>query len=282
MKPVAYILLALLLSSCSSTFYYSTLSTANEYVDKVENGDFLLETDTLWIAYCFKGADAPMQITVFNKSDKPLYVDWKQSAMIIDSMAFSYAGESVPFTGNARTRGISYNSDGTISHTYGGGIFDGTIQVMSDRTTFIPPNSMISEIPLSLEPNFRHLDNSIYKKAKMADKNNMLRKAKRADFTLSDTPLKFKSYLTIYSSPERPMVFEQDFYLSTLLKTGLNPGNMPQDMIERGDFFFVEQPANNNAIYTTLGIVGLGSLVVLGIVYGDDVHSDDYIYDYDY
>ncbi len=109
MKHIIYILTAVLLSSCSSTFYYSSLNTANEYVEKVDNGDFLIETDSLWIAYCFKGPGAPMQITVFNKLDEPLYVDWERSALIIDDKAFSYAEAAGSFTWN------NYNPpDGTV------------------------------------------------------------------------------------------------------------------------------------------------------------------------
>ncbi|MDU1889887.1 MAG: hypothetical protein E6767_04290 [Dysgonomonas sp.] len=72
---VCIILSVLFLSSCGSTYFYSTLNTSNEYVEKVDNGDFLLETDSLWIAYCYNGESAPVRITVFNKLDRPLYVD---------------------------------------------------------------------------------------------------------------------------------------------------------------------------------------------------------------
>lgn len=274
MKYLPYILSLFLLSSCSSTFYYSTLNTTNEYVEKVDNGDFLLETDSLWIAYCFKGAGAPMQITIFNKLDEPLYVDWGRSAMIMDSMAFSYAGESVPFYGNSRTSGYNLHSDGTSSYSTSLGEFSGNIQIKSDHTTFIPPQTMISEVPLYLDPNFKNLDKKIYRDANMADRYDEAKKVSRADFSTSDSPLRFKSYLTLYASPDKPMVFEQDFYMSTLVKTGISPNNLAGDIKERGDFFYIEQPANNNALYTTLGIVLAGGFITLGVLYGDWDEND--------
>jgi len=281
MKYAYFALLALLLSSCSSTFYYSTLNTTTEYVEKVDNGDFLLETDSLWIAYCFKGANAPMQITIFNKMDEPLYIDWGRSAMVMDGMAFSYAGESTTFLDDIQA--TSYSSDSISAVPVSKDVFDGGVQFMSDRTSYIPPNSMISEIPLSLDPNFKDLDKKLYRSINMADKYNGLEKANRADFTVADSPLQFKSYLTLYSTPDKPMIFEQDFYMSSLIKTGLRPSNLPGDMMDKGDLFYIEQVANKTPLYTTLGIIGLGGLIAVGIIYGDeDYFTSDDDYDDDY
>jgi hypothetical protein len=279
MKQIVLVLVTLLLTSCSSTFYYSTLNTKNEYVEKVENGDFLIETDSLWIAHCFKGANAPVQITIFNKLNEPLYVDWQQSALIIDGSAYSYAGNSVTFQG--RNSSDNYNTgDGTYTYSFGN--FDGEVK-MPTHTSFIPPQTMISEIPLHLDPNFKQLDKNIYRSSNIGDKDNQASSAKRADFDEENSPLRFTSYLTLYAKPEKPMVFSQDFYLSNLIKTGLKPNRLAGNMIDRGDFFYIEQQANNNALYTTLGIAALGGLLVVGILYGDEnVYSDNYDLDFDF
>ena len=269
MKQAIFILFAILLSSCSSTFYYSTLNTTTYYVDKVENGDFLLETDSLWIAYCFKGYDAPMQITVFNKTNQPLYVDWKRSAMIMHNLAYSYAGEAVPFMGNSRTRGYTYNPDGTYSYSESSGIFDGNILMMSDRTTFIPPNSMISESPLGLHPDFHSLSKDIYKDGTVTTWSKKTQKVQTADFTFSDTPMKFKSYLTIYAVPDKPMVFEQDSYVSSAMKTGLSPNKLGYRFTERGDLFYIERPPNNAVLYGVLVGASLAGVIIWGVVEHD-------------
>ena len=270
MKQIFYlILIALTLSSCSSTFYYTTLESTNKYVDKVENGDFLIETDSLWIAYCFKGENAPVQITVFNKSDKPIYVDWKRSAMIIDNVAYSYTGGTTPIKGN--TWNNSYGSDNQYS--FGG--FEGAIE-MSDKTAFIPPQTMISETPFIIDPDLRNLHKELYKNISMSSKSDRVFSAKRADFEESDSPLHFRSYLTIYTEPDKPMVFEQDFYISSIIKTSMKPQNIPGDLIERGDIFYLYQPANNTAFYTTLTVVGVGAIVVGAAAAGNDMPDVDY------
>ncbi|MFR0677584.1 hypothetical protein [Dysgonomonas mossii] len=260
----------LIFSSCSSTFFYSTLNTPNEYVEKVDNGDFLLETDSLWIAYCFKGQDGPVQITVFNKSDKPLYVDWGKSALIIDNVATTYSGEEINYSGD-------WNS--TInSNTSSWGSFSGAAS-LPKSVSFVPPQTMVSEIPLILSPKFDHINKKSYKNATMGGQGDVALKVRRRDFDQTDTPLAFKSYLTIYSQPDKPMVFEQDFYLSSLIRTEAKPSEMFNQLLDRGDLFYVEKPANNDALYTTLGIIGGAGLIVVGVMYGEPektTYYDDY------
>lgn len=254
-------ILALILSSCSSTFYYSTLNTTDDFVEKVDNGDFLLETDSLWIAYCFKGESAPIQITVFNKTDKALYIDWHKSALILNNTAYSYAGDKYTFSGD----GQIFNDAGTY--------FDGSMNV-PPQTTFIPPKTMVRHMPLKLEMNFENLNKKIFKDGYIGDKDNQAIKLKKTEFDITNTPLFFKSYLTIYQDLAKPMTFEQSFYISNLMKTGsLKPKNLPESIGERGDFFYVEKPANN-----TFWEVLLGTTIVVGVVALSTTVDTDYNY----
>jgi len=200
-------------------------------------------------------------------------VNWRKSALIVDNVAMTYAGEKIDFTGDW---------DGTtLNDSYSWGGFDGSVSLPKD-VSFVPPQSMISEIPLALNPTFDHIDKKSYRDSRIGDKKETAVMAERIDFEETNSPLAFKSYLTVYFQPERPMTFEQDFYLSTLIKTNrTNPSSLPSQMLERGDFFYVEKPANNTALYTTLGIVAGTGLIVLGIVYGDGENLD-YDYDDDY
>ena len=58
--------------------------------EKNERGDFVQENDTVRISYRFWGENAPVTITIYNKLDEPLYVDWGRSALIIDDVATTY------------------------------------------------------------------------------------------------------------------------------------------------------------------------------------------------
>lgn len=262
-KYVILTVLSFLLFSCRSTYYYSTLSTNDEYVENVENGDFLLDTDSLWIAHCFRGEGAPVQITIFNKSNKPLYVDWRKSALIIDDMAMTYSGEQLEYSDSTALF--------TDSEPYPYGSFS-SLTRLPDNVGFIPPQSMISDIPIGLNPNFDKISKKLYKQGIMADKDNNKNKISRIDFDAETSPLLFKSYLTLFHTPEYPMVFEQSFYMSNLIKThNISPDNLPAGMQERGDLFYIVKHPN-----TGFAEGLLSATVLVGIVALEVVTSSDY------
>ncbi|WP_165023147.1 hypothetical protein [Dysgonomonas sp. ZJ279] len=262
MKKYLYILFFPLLVSCSSTYFLSTLSSNSEDVEQVENGDFLIEKDSLWIAYCFNGESAPIQITVFNKSSQPLYVDWQKSALIVNDVAFTYGGEKLEMGGNVNGYFIDdmpmlYNSVGEFQ-----GDFRGNIN-LPKYVSFIPPNTMISHKPLRLTGvDLEVIPKKEYKNMLMTDKNDQTVKVKQVNFEEENTPLKFRSYLTVYAENNKPIVFEQSFYLKNIIKsTSLTPKSMSKELAERGDLFYIEKPAN-----TTFANIFLGTSLVVGAV----------------
>lgn len=260
MKNVVLLVVISLFTSCSSTYFYATLDTPNDYVEKVENGDFLLETDSLWVAYCFKGENAPIQITAFNKLDVPLYIDWNRSALIMDGMALTYAGDKF----NYSEEWSEWGRHVSVAN--------------SDNTTFIPPNTMVSEIPFYLSPNFEQISKKEYRKSYLGNKSSESVSVNRIDYNEENSPLRFQSYLTVYAQPEKPMIFLQNFYLRNIIKTsGVKPRDLGENLADRGDLFYVVKQANNTALYTTLGIIGAAGVIALGIAYGDEtVVYDDY------
>ncbi|MDR0824792.1 MAG: hypothetical protein LBN74_06825 [Prevotella sp.] len=256
-RPLFYLLtIVLLFPACSSTFYYSTLNTTNDYVEKVDNGDFLLETDSLWIAYCFKGAYAPVQITIFNKTNKPLCVDWRRSALIIGNTPINYAGEKMNFPGDWE----SYdNSDRTDSQ----GSSDGRT-ALPGGVSFVPPQTMISEIPLRLNPRFDNINKKEYRNSYLSNVRGKEIKTKRIEFDPANSPLTFKSYLTVYYQPDKPMTYEQDFYMDSLFKTSkIAPYSLSGQMADRGDFFYVEKLSKNYIFLSAVGSGVASGLVVL-------------------
>ncbi len=281
MKQTMYLIVAIIItatSSCSSTFYYSILDTKDQQTEKVENGDFLIETDSLWIAYCFKGESAPIQITVFNKTDKPLYVDWGKSALIVNDLAVSYAGRNVDFNIHREeiTSGSSYSS-GYRNHSssfYTVNKEDIGMNVkLPPEVGFIPPKTMISESTLNIQIGLDNLNKQDYKKQIMGDKNNNAHKIKRARFTEENTPLKFKSYLTVYSEPDKPMSFEQEFYISNIIRTNaIKPKNLTEELADRGDWFYIEKPANNSFVNILLGTTIVAGAVILDASLNNEDH----------
>jgi len=262
MKQALFILLTLILTSCGSTYYYSTLNTTSEYVKKVENGDFLLETDSLWIAHCFKGENAPMQITIFNKLDVPLLIDWGYSGIVINKEPYTYDAEYAFLYEDSIQ--ASVDDKNPFENKYDNH-FNLNDSKYSGQITILPPSTMVSNNTLHLNPNLKDVDKKLYKEASMGDKDHNVKRIQRAYFEEEDSPLKFTSHLTIYS-PDSLMTFKQDFYLSNTIKTkGITPKNIEKSLTDKGDLFYIKQPASTDAL-TMFGLAGLAGVIVIAVL----------------
>lgn len=104
MKRMLFVLsvVALLCMSSCSSYYYSVLESNDAVGEKNDDKDFVIENDSVCISYCFYGEDAPISITVYNKMDEPLFVDWQRSALILDDVATRLLPGECPDTGTNR------------------------------------------------------------------------------------------------------------------------------------------------------------------------------------
>lgn len=259
-------ILSIFLISCSSTYFYSKLKTETPEIFQVDNGDFVFENDSLWIAHSFNGEDAPILITVYNKMDKPLYVDWGKSALIVQDEATTYHKNVGQINSSANTTSYDY---GYVSDSYSD--IQGSISY-PDNISFIPPRTKVSKSSLRLNLDIRDME-EIYQTDSIKQKNRS-KSVKRVEFTPENSPLRFTSYLTVYTQPNSPMVFEQDFYMSVLTKAkGLSPKDLPKESMQRGDLFYVVKPADNTAVGVLLGIT-----IIAGATYLDVKTSNNNTY----
>lgn len=266
-------ILSILLTSCTSTYFYSTLQSTNHDVEKVNNGDFLFENDSLWIAHCFKGEDAPIQITIFNKLNVPLYVDWSRSALILNQVAYSYAGSETTLTTTSRSD--TYHSPywGT-STTY----TDSDINIrLPESVNVIPPQTMVSRSTLRLAAQFDEIDKNEYTKGKLALTDGTIGQMGRIKYEFDNTPLRFGSYVSVYTQPEKLQSYTTNFYVTHLIKTKASPKLLPSDMAERGDTFY-QQKRPNNTGWEIFGVAALtaGAVAIDVMVHKDDHHHHHY------
>jgi len=238
------------LSSCT-TYYYSTVDTNDRWVTKMDNGDFMQENDSVSITYCFYGENLPVEITIHNKLDQPVFLDWQQSALIVEEAAesdiYSYQDYLIP--------GVSYGqATGTFSAR-------GRVP---EYVAFIPPESMMNSTPVTLNNfEFERIPKEEYTKQPFVKADKKTTTLRTIDFTEDDTPLRFRSYLTLYTVNEdgsraKSKAFEQSFYISRLIKGGsLTPRNFYENNAQRGDFFYVRKE-NGSTIAVITGVVAIG------------------------
>lgn len=272
-------LLMLMLTGCSS-YYYSVLSSNDPSADRNGRREFVQENDTVRIAYSFNGEDAPVTIRVYNKLDEPLFVDWTRSALIIDDVATPYAeGETAVVEGessiSSSTATYPWGRRGSDSYTSGQGNFSGRISLPAG-VSFLPPKTKVEKTPLRLADfPFDKIPNDAYRKQSFPAVDGTPLTMRVKEFTEEDSPLYFRSYLTLYTEPaagggpSKPFTFERSFYVSKLFKTGdVPPTRFTADQQQAGDFFYVRKVKGANAGIIAgaiaVGVAGVAIEATLG------------------
>jgi hypothetical protein len=220
-----------LLSSC--TYQYFTVSS--EQLSKNDKNDFVVENDTLKLVYRFNGNHGPVQITIFNKTNEPLEVDWRKSALIMNENAVSY------YTPNMVLNG-TINQDSLkklyfLGSRYSNANIHADILV-NEPSQFIPPRSSISKIPLALPQKSLVLLSENLKKEKLKVSEYTDIKVVQQQYGSERSPVNFRSYLTFIYGTGKEFSVENNFYVSQIMQTVHGPGSIPQAM-QNGDVFYV-------------------------------------------
>ena len=239
-KLLLLVVIVFTMASCS-TYQYNTISSASVKKD-LSTGEFISENDSLKITYNFYGEGAPVNISVFNKLNSGIHIDWSRSALIVGDKAISYTGKNISISGNVAANTYRYNK--SINTVEGG--FKATAVVPEDRT-FIPPHSEIEKSVASVKQLFVTAPDSVFRVStllpleKTGDISNADIKIKLADFTKESSPLIFKSYLTfvLEKQPSTQLFTSVDeFYVSNIVKTSVKPKFYNNYIRESGNIFY--------------------------------------------
>jgi len=263
----AVVLFSVMLASCSR-YQINMLSSTNAVKDE-QTGVFNVENDSVKISYSFYGKNAPVSIKVFNKSDKPLYIDWQSSAVVIGDETFSYADKNVPINGEINGSSSTYNitnrrtSSVVIPNkvSYSSASINAVAQLPSN-TTFLPPHAQSSNVPLNLTNGFINLPDSLMHKEKIVYLEQYTTRpinVKAASFTKETSPLVFKSFITLYTlnnNQPKPVLYEHEFFVSRLLNTTANPKFLQDFQVQRGDYFISSKMTNYAKVMTGVALVG--------------------------
>lgn len=233
--------LCFLLTSCGTYQYMTVTSTNMKQNDKQE---FVLENDSIRLRYNFSGQNAPVSLAVENKLAKPMYIDWKRSALIVNSHAISYAQGSLSVSGSTSTSIstplIGRRGPGDVSSSAN---FSSTLDLPADMQ-FIPPATQVNRSPLGVTNSF-HYSSLVtdFKPVKVSFETGYTGKVGQAYFTESNTPLRFTSYLTLYVEGEmgKPVILQHDFYVSGIMMTTRAPYNFKFINDQQGNCFYVLQ-----------------------------------------
>ncbi|MDR0332596.1 MAG: hypothetical protein LBI15_03955 [Dysgonamonadaceae bacterium] len=261
-------------SNCT-TYYYSTVRSFDNQILQNEDGTFTNENNRISVTYSFEGLGGEIVYEINNQSDDPIFVDWSRSVLIAEDYAVQYRQNNARIDGRVRATTTTYrfsNSNYTSSISFSD--LTGQI-VLPQGDLFIPPRARISHSPLALSS---VLDLNIPASAYERQDLGLGATASVASFSEEDTPLIFRSYLTIVNDRNgNQTVFENTFYISEIIRMNSRNNFLMNEVNWSGDKFYIEV-INHNA-QRTGALIGVGALVVGAIIvapYLPDVPTTPY------
>ena len=223
-----YVLVISLLSSCAIIRL-----TETESIGKNAAKEGVSENEDLRISYDFWGEHGLMYFTIYNKSNKPVYIDWKKSVYVHNQWKNDYWIEKT--TSESITVPIGDQKSRSFRNVMS--------TVVSERVTFLPPDCFIS-VPMTFEI-LNHLNRKqqihAFRENKIIAISDNLKwdenskrevikkpsgkgsfKAYTLNYTKDTSPYRFRNFIT-YSSDEKfttEKTFDNEFFVKRFVQMG--------------------------------------------------------------
>lgn len=205
MRTLAVLIVCVIaLSACSPTAQLVTLRGNNV---KLAPDGLVLDTDTLMLRYNFSSERGQMFLSVVNKLDRPLYIDWKRSAFIIGQ-------DKVDYWRDVATVDLSSSAYGSRYSRYFIGSINGTIS-KDEPVGFLPPKTRLDKrqfvivplgtLQLSGTPAIEQQKDYWHPGRKKPLLVNVY------NYTATQSPLQFRNYLTLSTDKD----FKTEFVIDT-------------------------------------------------------------------
>ena len=197
----AFVLTTLI--GCTPKIQVVTLRGSN--VRPASDG-LILDNDTLTLRYDFASERGQMHITVYNKLNHPLYIDWKRSSFIIGQDKVDYWQDIADVNLAGATYGNRYLF-------YSVSYITGTI-AKEDMVGFIPPQTRIEKRQFVIVPQgnipLRGAFTTEKEPSKMTDRRKTV-DVVVYEYASAESPLKFRNYLTFSTDKD----FKNEFHIDT-------------------------------------------------------------------
>lgn len=138
-------IMAILISSCDYRYIQIFSTKSLNLIEKPEG--WIFENDSIKVSYNFNSRGGILSFKIFNKLNKPIYLDWKNSSFIYKGEKYNYWFDEITTIGTTTQSSVigknvfNPNDRNIYSSSIG---FLNQKSVKSERITFIPPQSGIS------------------------------------------------------------------------------------------------------------------------------------------
>ncbi len=205
MKTLFLFILGLVaLTACTPNAQLVTLRGNNV---KLAPQGLVLDNDTLTLRYNFSSERGQMRLSLVNKLDRPLYVDWKRSAFIIgqDKLDYWYDVANVDLTGSSFSGRYSRYTISSVN---------GTIS-KEDPVGFIPPRTKLDKQQFVVFPNgalrLPGTPEVVQEKATFNVDRKKPVSVQVYNYPADQSPLQFRNYLTLSTDKD----FKTEFHIDT-------------------------------------------------------------------
>jgi hypothetical protein len=252
------VVIAMSFSSCA-TYQYATVSSDMEMNDSHE---FLVENDTLIIKYSFKGPNCPVRIQVQNKLDRPLYIDWKRSAIVLNNTSHTYWRniQKIDATATGYQVGVSQSpAPGTVYNRSSWTTTDISGALTGEEAlSFVAPRSMKESHMLSIDSKIFKMEGKPVDIQK--EMNGTRTKVRVYKFEKDESPLQYRSYLTLSTDADFKTEFtsQNEFWVSEVVNSGSSPREFLKDNDK--DIYFKTELTSAGTAFAVIGIFGVGIL----------------------
>lgn len=207
------------LCGCGSYVQVIETKTVNT---TIEDDMYVFENDSIKITYDFWQEKGLLSFTIYNKLNRPVYVDWKKSSYINEGIKRNFWEDTESTKTREKRSGYSYrlsNSSGSFTNSVS---TSSSETVKPEKITFIPPKSNYVRSQFFLLP-IPFLEIKNYPNTKEMPKLNRENKTVKyieKDFNKNDTPLIFRNFLTFSYSEnfDKEFYIDNEFYISNVIK----------------------------------------------------------------
>ncbi|SDM25771.1 hypothetical protein SAMN05421823_111241 [Catalinimonas alkaloidigena] len=199
MRPIFYVLLVFMACGFGSCTRHQVIRLASDHPQTLQRA-FVVETDTLLLTYNFSGEGGPVAISIYNKLNHPLFIDWRQSSLIVGGQVFPY---------------VEGPSEGYVYEALGGPF--GALPLRSSQdVALVPPHSYLQSPLFWLAPTpYQGLPGDVWQERRGG------RLFKRQGYSAATSPVYIRSYLAF--GTDRPLTHpfyqQTTFWLEEVLQT---------------------------------------------------------------
>jgi hypothetical protein len=222
-KILKVLFLTSLFYGCGS--YVQVIETKTENT-KIEENMYVYENDSILVIYDFWHDKGLLNFSIYNKLNKPMYVDWKKSSYINNGVKRNF-WEDIEISKSIENRsGYSYGGKKSLIAYTNSVNVSSSETIKPEKITFIPPKSNYLRSQFFLMPiSFIKVKNyPIIKEMPKLNNENKVVKYNEKEFNKNNTPLIFRNFLTLSYSENFSSEFyvDNEFYISKVIKVDKN------------------------------------------------------------